>query len=89
MFFLLVATNLAIYLSSLQFLGSGNAALAGVTFAGGVLTSSLSVMFYKLKKVKKVGKIGKKLIPDCDCDCLECDCLPDCDGPDCDCDCGD
>ena len=85
MFFLLIAANLAVYLSSLQFLGSGRLALGGLTFAGGMVMTSLSVMYYQLKKIKKLKKV-KKLVPDCDCDC---DCLPETDCDCFECECGD
>jgi hypothetical protein len=78
MFFLIVTTNLAIYLSSLQLLGSGSTFAGGLALAGGALTTSVSVLLYKLKASKIAKKAGKKLIPDCDC-------LPDCDR---DCPCG-
>lgn len=82
MFFLVITANLVVYLSSLQLLGTGSLAAGGLTLAGGVTLTSLSVALYKFKK-EKFGKFkkGKKLdkwITDdcgecCNCDCCGCD----------------
>lgn len=81
MFFLIIAANLIVYLSSLQLFGTGSMVAGGITLAGGFTLTSLSIALYKFK-MEKVGKIKKakklkKLLPDCDC--LDCDCPCGCD----------
>jgi hypothetical protein len=71
-FFLLLAVNLAIYLSSLQLFGLGSMAWGGMTFASGVMMTTITAMFYQMRKTKKAKKKKKDdWIPDCDCDCCE------------------
>lgn len=86
-FFILTATSLTLYTSSLQLFFS-NHMLAGIaTFFGGVLVT-LSQKFSADKSSKR-GQVSKSVkgvkkvcgsldfLPDCNCDC------PDCGGCDC------
>jgi len=64
MFFLLIAANLAVYLSSLQFLGSGRLALGGTYLCrwnGNDIAIGDVLSVEKNKEAEKSKKIGTRL----------------------------
>lgn len=72
MFFLLIATNLTVYLSSLQLFANNRLLAGGSTLMGGIILTFFSNLAYKAKKLKSKKKKRKDIcdcdnIPDCDC----------------------
>lgn len=66
MFFLLIAANLTVYLSSIQLFANRHLLAGGTTFIAGILLTFFSKVPYDDTKDKRIKKERKK--SSCDCD---------------------
>lgn len=101
MFFLIITTNLALFLSSFQLISVGSGLAGGLVLTGGIVTTALSALFYQFRNqhahqhghhhehhhAHHEGTSKKlKKIGKLKKLIPDCDCLPDCDCDCCGCD---